>query len=354
MSKPKILIFASREEPPDIIAALEGAGCALAFGDKAWHQPGSDHQADLVNAARDAVALMGTSMRATPITRPVMEASQRLRVVAKYTVGVDDIDVEAATELGVMVCHAPTEANCFGVAEQTMAMMLAVLKKIKERDAGVRAGQWRVPASATNYVGSRMSDGWPGITLGIVGLGRIGSRVADLMAPWRARIIAYDPYVDPSKFLLHGLKRVDYDTLLRESDVVSFHVVLTKETRHMFSDAQLALMKPSAIVINTARGKVVDEAALARALAAGKIRAAALDAFEDEPLPMDSPLRRLGDKVLFSPHSAAFNEGGELRPGIAWATRGVLAALSGQVPDNVYNKEVLPRWKERFGGLSVG
>ena len=353
MSKPKILIFASREEPPDIIAALEGAGYALAFGDKAWHQPGSDHQADLVNAARDAVALMGTSMRATPITRPVMEASQRLRVVAKYTVGVDDIDVEAATELGVMVCHAPTEANCFGVAEQTMAMMLAVLKKIRERDAGVRAGQWRVPESATNYVGSRMSDGWPGITLGIVGLGRIGSRVADLMAPWRARIIAYDPYVNPSKFLLHGVKRVDYDTLLRESDVVSFHVVLTKETRHMFSDAQLALMKPSAIVINTARGKVVDEAALARALAAGKIRAAALDAFEDEPLPMDSPLRRLGDKVLFSPHSAAFNEGGELRPGIAWATRGVLAALSGQVPDNVYNKDVLPRWKEKFGGASV-
>jgi phosphoglycerate dehydrogenase-like enzyme len=135
--------------------------------------------------------------------------------------------------------------------------------------------------------------------------------------------------------------------------VVSFHVVLTKETRHMLSDAQLALMKPSAIVINTARGKVVDEAALARAIEAGRIRAAAIDAFEEEPLPPDSPLRRLGDKVLLSPHSASFNEGGELRPGIAWAVRSVLTALAGKVPDNVYNKDVIPRWTERFGGTSL-
>jgi phosphoglycerate dehydrogenase-like enzyme len=112
-------------------------------------------------------------------------------------------------------------------------------------------------------------------------------------------------------------------------------------------------MKPSAVVINTARGKVIDEAALARALAAGQIRAAGIDAFEEEPLPPESPLFKLGDKVLLSPHSASFNEGGELRPGIVWATRSVLTALKGQVPDNVYNREVIPRWKERFGGASV-
>jgi phosphoglycerate dehydrogenase-like enzyme len=353
MSKPKILIFAPREEPSDIIRTLEGAGYDIMLGDRAWQEPRGNHEAAVVAAAREAVALMGTSIRATPISRRVLEASQRLRVVAKYTVGVDDIDTESATELGIMVCHSPTESNCFGVAETTVTMMLTILKKVRERDAAVRAGQWREPHLATTYIGSRASDDYPGITLGLVGLGRIGARVADLMAPWKIRILAYDPYVEPAKFLLHGVKSVDYETLLRDSDVVSFHVVLTKDTRGMFGEREIGLMKPSAIVLNTARGKVVDEHALAKALAAGRIRAAGIDAFAEEPLPADSPLRQVGDKMLMSPHSASFNEGGELRPGIAWATRSVIAALKGTVPDNVYNKDVLPRWRERFGGASV-
>jgi phosphoglycerate dehydrogenase-like enzyme len=353
MSKPKILIFAQREEPPDIIGQLEGAGCEIAVGDQAWQLPRGDHESAMVAAARDAVALMGTSIRHAPITRRVMEASQRLRIVAKYTVGVDDVDTDAATDLGILVCHAPTEENCFGVAETTVTMMLTILKKVRERDADVRAGFWREPRHATTYVGSRMSDGYPGITLGLVGLGRIGSRVADLMAPWRIRILAYDPYVEPAMFLLHNARRVDYETLLRESDVVSFHVVLTKETRFMCSEREIAAMKPGAVLLNTARGKVVDEAALARALEAGHLFAAGIDAFEEEPLPPDSPLRALGDKVLLSPHSASFNHGGQLRPGIVWATRSVLAALAGEVPDNVYNKAVIPRWRERFGNASA-
>jgi phosphoglycerate dehydrogenase-like enzyme len=353
MSKPKILIHAPREEPPEIIAALEDSGFELAYGKDEWHMPRTDYESDVVAMARDAVAMMGTSMRSTPITRRIMEASQRLRVVAKYTVGVDDIDTDAATDLGVMVCHAPTEANCFAVAETTMALMLAILKKVRERDADVRAGRWREENNAQNYVGRRMSDGFPGQTIGLVGLGRIGTRVANLLAPWRCRIIAYDPYVPPAHFLIHNVEPVDYETLLRQSDVISFHVVLTKETRYMFGEAQLKLLKPSAVILNTARGKVIDEKALAHAIAEGRVRGAAIDAFEEEPLPMDSPLRALGDRVLLSPHSASFTEGGQLRPGIAWAARSVLAALAGKVPDNVYNKEVIPRWKERFGGASV-
>src|SRR5262249_30415780 len=163
------------------------AGFELAFGDSAWQVPRSDHEGDLVAAARDAVALMGTSMRNTPITKRVMEASQRLRVVAKYSVGVDDIDTDAATDLGIMVCHAPTEANCFGVAETTIAMILDILKKVRERDHDVRAGAWREPEHATTFLGAR-SDGHPGITVGLVGLGRIGTRVAQLLAPWRVRL----------------------------------------------------------------------------------------------------------------------------------------------------------------------
>jgi phosphoglycerate dehydrogenase-like enzyme len=353
MSKPRILIFAPREEPPETIDALEGIGCEIVFGELDWQLPRTAHEDAVVEAAREAVALMGTSIRQTPISRRVMQASQRLRVVAKYTVGVDDVDTEAATDLGVMVCHAPTESNCFGVAETTITFMLSLLKKVAERDADVRAGNWRTAENFAYYVGSRASDGFPGQTIGLVGLGRIGTRVAQLLAPWRARILAYDPYVAPAHFLMHGVTSVDYETLLRQSDVVSFHVVLTRETRYMLGEEQLSLMKPNAIVLNTARGKVVDERALAAAIEARRIRGAAIDAFEEEPLPLDSPLRRLGDRVLLSPHSASYTEGGELRQGVAWATRSVVTALKGGIPDNVYNHDVIPRWKERFGGAGI-
>jgi phosphoglycerate dehydrogenase-like enzyme len=352
MSKPKIFIHAPREEPEDIVATLENAGFDLAFGDPRWQTPRMDYEGEVIAMARDAVALMGTSLRSTPISRRIMEASQRLRVVAKYTVGVDDIDTDAATDLGIMICHAPTEANCFAVAETTMALMLAVLKKLRERDTDVREGRWREENNAANYVGRR-ADGFPGQTIGLVGLGRIGTRVANLLAPWRCRVIAYDPYVPPAHFLMHNVEPVDYETLLRQSDVISFHVVLTKETRYMFGEEHIKFLKPNVVILNTARGKVIDENALARGIADGRVRGAAIDAFEEEPLPMDSPLRKLGDRVLLSPHSASFTEGGQLRPGIAWATRSVLAALAGKVPDNVYNREVIPRWKERFGGASV-
>ena len=232
-------------------------------------------------------------------------------------------------------------------------MMLSLLKKLDERDADVRAGKWRTNENFAYFLGARTSDGFRGQTIGFVGFGRIASRVAQLLTPWRCRMLAYDPYVQPAQFLAHGVHQVDYETLLRESDVVSFHVVLTKETRYMFGEEQLKLMKPNAVVINTARGKVVDEKALARAIAEGRLRGTAIDAFEEEPLPMDSPLRQLGNKALLSPHSASYTEGGELRQGVAWATRSVLTALKGGIPDNVYNKDVLPLWRQRFGGAPV-
>jgi phosphoglycerate dehydrogenase-like enzyme len=164
-TKPKVLIFAPREEPPETFNALEGLGCEIVVGNRDWQLPRTSHEEDVVEAARNAVALMGTSIRHTPITRRIMQASQRLRVVAKYTVGVDDIDTDAATDLGVMVCHAPTESNCFGVAETTVTFMLSLLKKVAERDADVRAGKWRTAENFAYYVGSRASDGpsaWSG------------------------------------------------------------------------------------------------------------------------------------------------------------------------------------------------
>ena len=352
MSRPKILLYAPREEPKEIIDALLNAGLEVAFGDKEWQTPG-DHRAGFLAAAREAVALMGSYSRTLALDRSMLEGCQRLRVIAKYTAGVDDIDTDAATDLAIMVCHAPTEANCFGVAESTLAMMLALLKRVRERDAAVRAGQWREPHLTSVYIGARQSDRRPGLTIGILGLGRIGTRVANLLAPWRVRVIAYDPLIEPARFLLAGVEAVDYTTLLRESDVVTFHCPLTRDTRGMMGERELALMKPTAILINAARGGLIDEAALARALAQGKLRAAAIDAFAQEPLPAESPLRRLGDKVLLSPHSASFNEDAQLGPGIEWAARSIITALAGDVPDNVFNREVLPLWKERFGGAGV-
>ena len=352
--KNKIFIFAPADDTGECHNQLEAAGCELTLGGASWLTPKGNNEDQMRELAKGAVAMMGTSIRSTPITRKIMEsAGPNLRIIAKYTVGVDDVDVDAATELGIMVTHAPTESNCFGVAETTVMMILAMLKRAMFRDAEIRAGKWREPYQKATFLGARLSDDYPGITIGLVGLGRIAIRVSQLLAPWRVRIIACDPYIPPGDFLLAGVKSVSYETLLRESDVVSFHVVLTKETRYMLRDEQIAMMKPGAIVVNTARGKVIEEAAVARAIESGHLAGAAIDAFEIEPLPMDSPLRKLGTKILMSPHSASHNADGELREGVSWAHRSVMMALQGGVPDNVYNKEVLPRWRERFGGVSV-
>jgi phosphoglycerate dehydrogenase-like enzyme len=231
--------------------------------------------------------------------------------------------------------------------------MLTMLKKVRERDRYLKDGNpWKADRLLGTYIGSR-ADGYAGITLGLIGLGRVGGRVATLMRPWQARILACDPYVPDARFSELGVERVDLHTLLRESDVVSLHVVLTRETQHMIGAEQLGLMKPTAILVNTARGFCVDERALIEALQKDRIAGAALDAFEEEPLALDSPLRQLGDKVLLSPHMISANVGSGLGPGIQWATESVLHALHGEVPDNVYNQEVIPRWQHRFAGKSV-
>jgi len=353
MSSPRVFIFAPADESGATHKKLEAQGCELILGSASWETAQGNNEPEMARMADGCDALVGTSIRSAPITRRIMESSNRLRIVAKYTIGVDDVDVEAATALGILVTHCPTESNWGGVAEGTLAAMLTMLKKVRERDRHLKErGGWRDARLQGTYVGSR-GDGYAGITIGLIGLGRVGTRVATLLRPWKMNILATDPYVPDAKFTEVGVKRADLTTLLRESDVVSLHVVLTRETRHMIAAPQLALMKPTAVLINTSRGPCVQEGALIEALLKGTIGGAALDVFEDEPLSVDSPLRNLGDKVLLSPHMVSSNVASGLGPGIRWATESVLGALRGEVPDNVYNPEVLPRWNSRFAGRSV-
>ena len=352
MSSLKVLIFAPVDETDESDEKLKNAGCELVLGEASWHNPQGDNEDQMRRMAQGAVALKGTSIRSSPISRKIIECSPDLRIIAKYTIGVDDVDVAAATENGVLVTHSPTESNWGGVAEGTMTMMLSSLKKTRERDQAMKQGLWRDSKLQGTYLGRRQ-DGWPGITVGIIGLGRIGSRLADLLVPWRVRVIAYDPHVELAKFVHHNVERVDLETLLATSDVVTLHVTLTDETRHMIRAEHFAQMKPTALFINTARGWCVSEDDLFDAVNKDIIAGAAIDVFEDEPLDPQSPILGLGDKVLLSPHMISSNRGSGILPGVEWATRSVLSALAGEVPDNVFNKDVIPKWRERFSGSNI-
>ena len=351
MTAPKVVVFAPGDERS--YQRFEEAGCDVTLGKASWADPTGNTTDEIAAMAVDADALVGTSIKGGRIDRGVMLASEQLRIVAKYTVGVDEIDTDVATELGIIVTHAPTEANWGGVVETTMQQLLTLLKKSRQRDAALKQGTaWRTPALTATHLGRR-EDGYPGLTVGIVGLGRIGGRLAQMLAPWRVRMIAYDPYQPIDRFIHANVERVDLDTLLQESDVVTLHVILTRETHHMIGERELGMMKPTAILLNTSRGPVVDEKALVAALQNETIAGAGLDVFEIEPLPMDSPLRQMDERVLLSPHVAAHNSGAGIGPGIEWGTEDVLRALRGEVPEHVFNKEVIPRWLERFEGRAV-
>jgi len=353
MSTSKVFIFAPADTTGKTDQMLKNAGCEIIRGEASWRTPQGDNEADMCAMASNADALTGSSIRSSPITSRIMDSAPELRIIAKCTIGVDDVDIEAATERGILVTHSPMESNWGAVSEGTMSIILTLLKKTREKDEAVKRGEWRNPSMQGTFVGRRQ-DGYPGLTVGIVGLGRTGRRLADLLKPWRVRIIAYDPYVEDSWFVVSDVERVDLETLLKESDIVSLHVVLTKETRQMIGAGELAMMKPSAILVNTSRGQVINEDALIKALQNDKLAAAGMDVFEDDPLGADSPLFQLGHKVLLAPHMVASNHvSGILKEGVKCATTAVLDALSGEIPDNVYNKEVIRRWLERFGGRRI-
>ena len=318
----------------------------MVLGQATW-RTGIERDA-LIELARGAHALMGATIKRVPIDGDILDRLPELRIVSKYTIGVEDVDLDAATARGVLVTHCPTEANWGGVAEGTVGFMLTLLKRVRERDRHVKAGGWRDNSLMGTYLGER-EDGYPGLTIGIVGLGRCGSRLAELLSTWRLRMLACDPYVEEEKFQHLGVVRTDLPTLLRDSDVVTLHVTLTEETRGFIGAHELASMKPSAILINTSRGAVVDVDALCDALETDRIAAAAVDVLPEEPPGEQDRILTLGDKVLLCPHMISANHPGTLQPAIPWATDATLAALRGRVPEYVCNADAVPQWLVRFG-----
>ncbi len=345
-SKPRVCVYVPIDRSGESHRQIEAAGCEVVLGNTSWRS-GIDRDA-LLELAQGADALMGATIKRMPIERTFLEQIPNLRIISKYSIGVEDVDLDAATEMGVLVTHCPTEANWGGVAEGTIAFILALLKRVRERDQHVKEGGWRDRALLGTYLGAREDD-YAGITVGIVGLGRIGSRVADLLAPWRVRVIATDPYVDEAKFGQHNVENVELDTLLSQSDVVTLHCNLTNETRGLIDAARLDQMKSSAILINTSRGPVVEIDALCESLKEDRLAGAALDVLPQEPPEPGDEILTLGDKVLFAPHMVSANSPGTLEPAIPWATAATLAALRGEVPEYVYNVDAIPSWLERFG-----
>ena len=290
--------------------------------------------AEFLPEATDCDALLNTY--AGPITAEVMKQMPRCRIIARYGIGVDTIDLEAATAAGIIVTNNPT--YCIEeVAEHTMALLLACARKVPFYERHVRGGRWELPPGKPMF---RLV----GRTLGLVGFGNIARAVAVRAAAFGLRIVYYDPFVQAGQFPAPGDKR-ELGSLLGESDFVSVHPPLSAETRGMMNDAAFAQMKPTAFLINCARGPIVDTAALVRALDAGRIAGCALDTTDPEPLPDSHPLRGR-DNVIVTPHAAWYSE--QAMVGLqAGAPGEVRRVLTGQWPVNVVNRAV--KGKNRAG-----
>lgn len=249
--------------------------------------------AELERALADAHALIVRSE--TRVTAALLDHAPHLLIVARAGVGVDNIDVPAATRRGIAVINAPG-ANTVSAAEHTFALLLALARRVPWAAESMRRGEW----DRKRFEGSELR----GKTIGVVGLGRIGGHVAQLARAFGMQVLGHDPYLAPERAAELQARLVGLDDLLRESDVVTLHLALTPQTQRLMNSDRLQAMKPSAVLVNAARGELVDEGALVAAIEGGRLAGAALDVFATEPLPADSALRRL-DRVILTPHLAA-------------------------------------------------
>ena len=285
---------------------------------------------DVAEFARDAVAVMA---RQSPLSRRVIERLEQCRVIARYGTGVDNVDLEAATEQGIVV------ANVVGfgtneVAEHAIALLLAGARHIVNHDHAVREGAWDIgPADPIHRI--------TGSTLGLVGFGAIARAVHAKLRGFELRTLVHDPFVDPAEVHALGAQAVELDVLLREADLVSLHAPLTDATHRLIDARALALVKSSVVLVNTARGGLIDTDALVDALDEGRIAAAGLDVYEEEPLPAEHPLRDCERAILLD-HAEWYSEESTetLQRG---AIDAVVAVLEGRRPVSVVNPDVYAR-----------
>jgi D-3-phosphoglycerate dehydrogenase / 2-oxoglutarate reductase len=309
---------------PIVLVAEELSPAGLALLESGFdirHADGAD-RASLLPALADAEAVIIRS--ATRIDAEAIAHAPRLRVIARAGVGLDNVDVDAATKAGVMVVNAPT-SNIVSAAEHAVALLLSLARNVPQAMASLQAGQWKRAA----YTGIELQDK----VVGLLGLGRIGMLVAQRLASFGMTVIAYDPYVAAARAAAAGVRLVSIDELLAEADFISIHLPKNAETTGLIGDAELRKVRPGVRIINAARGGIVDEAALADALADGRVAGAALDVYASEPC-TDSPLFQLAN-VVVTPHLAASTHEAQEKAGTQVA-RSVRLALAGEfVPDAV-------------------
>jgi D-3-phosphoglycerate dehydrogenase len=282
---------------------------------------------EVIKNCWDADALLN---QYAPITKRVIESLKNARIIVRYGIGVDNIDLKAATERGIFIANV-TYDTC-DVADHTVALILSLARKIPWVNQKTKEGRW-------DWREVQPVERIKGKTLGIIGFGRIGREVATRMKAFKTEIIAYDPYVLSETFEKKHVKKVDLETLLSTSDIITIHLPLSKETHHLINEKRLGIMKKTALLVNTSRGPVVDEAALYKALKEGWLTAAALDVLEKEPPEKDNPLLKLNN-VLITPHMAWYSTSSmtEIQ---TKAAEEVIRVLSGQTPRNLVNKDVL-------------
>jgi D-3-phosphoglycerate dehydrogenase len=271
---------------------------------------------ELLEAVADISALVVRSQ--TRVTAKVIEAAPKLEVIGRAGVGVDNIDLDAATERGVIVVNAPL-ANTVSAAEHAFGLMLALARNVPQAVASLKAGEWE----RSRYQGVELA----GHTLGIVGLGRVGTEVATRARAFEMRVVAYDPFVSAERASGLGIEIVELEKLLADSDFVSLHTTLYEGTRGLINEEHLALMKPSARIINTARGELVDEQALFDAVESGRIAGAAIDVFSEEPA--IGNILTTSDRIVATPHLAASTAEAQERAAVAVAEQ-VLDVLEGR------------------------
>src|SRR5882724_6773671 len=321
---------------PEELQLLREAGHEVVIG-RPLDQPARQAytEAELVEAARDADVILASHLET--ISRGVLESSGKLRLVIVPFIGTDKIDVGAASRLGILVANSPTPENFIAVAEATIGLLLMLLKRIKHNEAKLRRGEWAQRHDRGEFLFGK--------TVGLVGLGRVGSHVARRLVNWDVRLLAADPYVSAETAQGLGATLVELPALLAESDIVSLHASLTDETRALIGEKELRRMKPTALLINTARGEMMDEEALARALGEKWIAGAAVDAFVKEPLSADHCYRNVDPELLIlTPHNIAHSEAGR-RANLRLALDQILAVGRGEPPAHAVNPDAVARWR---------